>query len=61
MSEVAEKYKKVFELLQGEDEPLVCYLNQTVGGRKELGPPKEDDWSNIHHFEQFLKFFMMSL
>jgi hypothetical protein len=33
------------------------YLNRTVGGRKGSVPPKEDDWSNIHHFVQFLKVF----
>jgi hypothetical protein len=33
------------------------YLNQTVGGRKRLRRPKEDDWSNIRHFVQFLKVF----
>jgi hypothetical protein len=55
--EVAEKYKRAFEFLQEEDGLLMRYLNRTIGGRKGLVPPKEDDWSNIHHFVQFFKVF----
>ncbi|XP_059453467.1 zinc finger BED domain-containing protein RICESLEEPER 2-like [Corylus avellana] len=57
MLEVAEKYRRAFELLQEEDGPLMRYLNRTVGGRKGLGPPKEDDWNNVRHFVHFLKVF----
>jgi hypothetical protein len=31
------------------------YLNRTIKGRMGLEPPREDDWSNIQLFVQFLK------
>jgi hypothetical protein len=57
MLEVAEKYKRAFDLLQEEDRPLLTYLNQKIGGKKGLGPPTEDDWDNVGHFVKFLKVF----
>ena len=53
MLEAAKRYKRAFDLLQEEDRPLICYLNQSNGGRKGLGPPKEDDWDNDCHFVKF--------
>jgi hypothetical protein len=57
MLEVAEKYRRAFDLLQQEDGALMRYLNKSVKGRMGLGPPREDDWSNIHLFVQFLRVF----
>jgi hypothetical protein len=57
MLEVAEKYKRTFDLLQEEDRPLSTFLNQKIGGKKGWGPPTEDDWDNVLYFVKFLKVF----
>jgi hypothetical protein len=57
MLEVAEKYKKAFDLLQEEDEAFMSHMLDTSGGRRGLGPPTDDDWKKISCFVKFLKVF----
>ncbi|KAG2710559.1 hypothetical protein I3760_04G033100 [Carya illinoinensis] len=55
MLDVAQKYQKVFERMEVEDEGLKYALLEPIGNG--LGPPNTHDWMRVGYFVTFLHIF----
>ncbi|KAK2645946.1 hypothetical protein Ddye_021141 [Dipteronia dyeriana] len=57
MLSTALKFQKPFDRLLEDDGRYGLYFSEIDAGKKRVGPPKEDDWSNAKVFVQFLHVF----
>ncbi|KAK2656067.1 hypothetical protein Ddye_009119 [Dipteronia dyeriana] len=57
MLSTALKFQKAFDSLLEDDGRYGLYFSKIDAGKKRVGPPKEDDWSNAKVFVQFLHVF----
>ncbi|KAL5856918.1 hypothetical protein ACOSQ3_004376 [Xanthoceras sorbifolium] len=51
------KFRKAFDRLMEKDGRYGLYFFENENGKRRVGPPKEDDWSKVKVFVQFLHVF----